>query len=191
MLAPADPPQAGAGLHPHSAEATSAQLQPLPGKRRPGSSVRRSAKGQTRHRPVLRSAVELAPAPAVRGLGTGLKQRDAETFPTPVRPAQGGSDLRTELDVAGLLDRAPGKRRRWAARLVVDAGERVFDLPLVAADGVEHDTTTLARTEEGWYRLHARVGAHRRLVVVRQPVPVDEVPRRERLRAKVGRLRPR
>lgn len=188
----------GAALHPDGAAATTVVLQPLPGRRRPGAAVRRQPERQARRRPVLRAAVELTPAAAVRGLGTGLRPSDAETPPgvaprasaaTPA-PAPSGADLRAELDVAGLLGRSPGQRRRWTARLVVDAGERVFDLPLVAGPEVEHDTATLVRTDEGWCRLVARVGAHRRLVVVCQPVPATQVPRRERLRARVSRFRP-
>jgi hypothetical protein len=192
---------AGSGLHPDSAGSVVVELRALPGKRHPGPATRRSATSQSRRRPVLRSAAELVPAATVRGLATGRQltlngeQTDEDSdAPAPVtgnRPAADGADLRATLDLGALLDRAPGTPRRWTVRLVVQAGERVFDLPLVADEGVPHDTDTLEWTADGWYRLRARVGAHRRLVVVRQPVPTEDVPRRDRLRARVTRLRGR
>lgn len=161
--------EAGAPLiHPDSAGSIRLELRPLPGQRRVGAAVRRSRKGAKRRKAIVRVPVAVEPAPAGEG-----------------------STLRAHVDLARLLDRAPGRRRRWAPRLVVDAGDRVFDLPLVAADAVERDTSTLVPGEGSWYRLIARVGPQRRLVLVRQPVGADEVPRRERLRAKVGRLRGR
>jgi len=158
---------AGTLLHPDSAGSVRLELRALPGKRRVGAAVRRSPTAAEGRKPVLRVPVSLEPA------------------------GGDGSTVRAEVDLGRLLARAPGKRRRWVPRLVVDAGTRVFDLPLVAAAGVEHDTTTLVPGEGGWYRLLARVGTHRRLVLVRQPVPADEVPRRDRLRARVSRLGPR
>lgn len=155
-------------LHPSSAGSVRLELRPLPGQRRVGAAVRRSRKGARPRKAIVRVPVTVEPA-----------------------AAGDGSMLRADVDLGRLLDRAPGKRRRWAPRLVVDAGERVFDLPLVAAAAVEQDTTTLVPGEGSWYRLLARVGPQRRLVLVRRPVGTDEVPRRQRLRAKVGRLRGR
>ncbi len=192
---------AGSGLHPDSAGSVVVELRALPGKRHPGPGTRRSDTSQSRRRAVLRSAAELVPAETVRGLATGRqlsmtgRQADEDgDAPAPMpgnRPTADGADLRATLDLRKLLGRAPGTPRRWTLRLVVQAGDRVFDLPLVADEGGPPDTDTLEWTADGWYRLRARVGAHRRLVVVRQPVPTEEVPRRDRLRSRVSRLRSR
>lgn len=155
-------------LHPDSAGSVWLQLHPLPGTRRVGDATRRPPELARRRMAVARVAATVEPAVG----GTG-------------------SVLRASVDLAPLLGRAPGERRRWAPRLVLDAGDRVFDLPLVTAEGVEQETTTLVHGAGSWHRLVARVGRQHRLVLVRRPVPAGEVPRSMRLRATVSRLQPR
>ncbi|HET7736630.1 MAG TPA: glycosyltransferase family 2 protein [Nocardioidaceae bacterium] len=156
----------GRSVHPDSAGNVAVEVRALPGTGNVAGAAQRASQDRTAGKPALRAPVVLEP--------------DA-TVPD-------GSTLRVELDLSQLPPPTPRERRRWSARLVLDAGDRSFDLPLVADEAVPRDTVTQVRTAAGWFRLLARVGPQRRLVLVRRPVAAEVAPRRERLRAVLRRF---
>ena len=82
----------------------------------------------------------------------------------------GGSRLTATIDVAPLLDGRLQGPSWWAPRLVLGAGSHVVDLPLTAARAVPTRTATPVEVVGAPGRLVARVGAHRRLVLVHRPL---------------------
>lgn len=90
------------------------------------------------------------------------------TAPVAVEPDDAGNRLTARLPLARLLGDAEARpHRRWALRLLVEAGGRTFDVPVTAAG----PAVAQVRVGTRHYRLTARRDPERRVVVRRTLVP--------------------